>query len=226
MMWYQSSYLQLRSYYQNMAVLKEHYEEVDSLLSGSLPYTVVKSFSRNAIHSRESSRKTYTQLVSDLEDEMADPSGGEQVEAEWLRHDSAWRVNRSRANGGGTHIGTPDSGAQAKPADEEIGEGTALLSGHEKEERRDRIAQIALYGRSHSTLHILRRDLGLMNSQYRRQHCPGHRKSVRGPLLCIDIPYSLTGRFRLRPAQHFHHPWDELGYRLEDGQTYSELDRG
>lgn len=120
-------------------------------MSGSLPYTVATSFAPESSKKIQASRKTYTQLVTDLEEQVgqaADSDHGRAAEEAWLRRGSTWRVkrvNEHRHSNGGGH--THDNAV--KPANEEAeeaGEGTALLTGQEREEQRDRIAQVALYG--------------------------------------------------------------------------------
>ncbi|WVF68721.1 hypothetical protein IAT40_003493 [Kwoniella sp. CBS 6097] len=113
----------LRPYYTYLSLLASHYEEVDSLLSGSLPQDIALSFSP---------QRTYLQRLGDLEEEVASPGGHK------YRRASAWKIKQSRMadqNGG------------------DAGERTGLLSGltaagegqgSSKEERRERLAKFAL----------------------------------------------------------------------------------
>jgi hypothetical protein len=130
---------------------------VDAILSGSIPYTVATSFHAGPAHTRpHKSQKTYTQLLQDLEDERytTDEDGEDEPGSpeEWMRRDSTWKVRpkrgeRSERSERGDRSGVQRAGAEdtgGPIADEETG----LLTGLEREERRDRIAQIALYGTS------------------------------------------------------------------------------
>lgn len=80
--------------------------------------------------------------MKDLEDETYTSDDEDGSAEEWMRRGSTWRV-RTKRDGSG-RSGERDEGG--KVGDEEIGEETGILSGQEREERRDRIAQIALYG--------------------------------------------------------------------------------
>jgi hypothetical protein len=113
---------------------------VDGILSGSLPYTVASSFHPGAGLKPHSNPKTYTQLLQDLEDETyTSDEDGLQEEEEWMRRGSTWKIRKPKN-------GERSGSTEPERADEEAGEDTALLSGQEREEKRDRIAQIALYG--------------------------------------------------------------------------------
>ncbi|EIW67609.1 hypothetical protein TREMEDRAFT_33448 [Tremella mesenterica DSM 1558] len=106
-----------RPYYEHLAKLKDHYLEVDSLLSGELPTSIAKSFLPTT--------KSYTRQVGDLEEEVR----GNYFPA-WLRRGSSWRANRERRE-----RGIAD--------DEEEGEREVLLPS-ERDERRERTARVAL----------------------------------------------------------------------------------
>lgn len=125
--------MQIRPYYNHLAQLKEHYLEVDSILSGSIPYTVATSFNAEAGPSRHKPLKSYTQLLQDLEDEAYTSGDEHESPEEWMRKGSTWKIR-------------PKTGDRQHGEEEEVGEETALISGEEREERRDRIATIALYG--------------------------------------------------------------------------------
>ncbi|WVQ92707.1 hypothetical protein IAS59_006522 [Cryptococcus gattii] len=104
----------LRPYYRNLALLHEHYLEVDGILSGELTHNIALSFAPS---------RTYLQRLGDLEEELASPKA--------TRRDSYWRVNGERgANGDRDGNGNP-------------GEGTPLL-GDAKAERREKLARLAL----------------------------------------------------------------------------------
>lgn len=104
----------LRPYYRNLALLHEHYLEVDGILSGELTHNIALSFAPS---------RTYLQRLGDLEEELASPKA--------TRRDSYWRVNGARgANGDRDGNGNP-------------GEGTPLLA-DAKAERREKLARLAL----------------------------------------------------------------------------------
>ncbi|KAL7420475.1 hypothetical protein Q5752_004425 [Cryptotrichosporon argae] len=116
----------LRSYYKNCALLQEHYAEVDALLSGELPSTIASSFHPPP---RPTRAKSYTRPHGDLvEDGDRDSSGDERPG--WSRRQSLWKVKRNGVANSNEH--------------EEAGEDTPLLDAAEKEERRERIAKVAL----------------------------------------------------------------------------------
>ncbi|OCF37003.1 hypothetical protein I316_00907 [Kwoniella heveanensis BCC8398] len=130
----------LRPYYTYLSLLASHYEEVDSLLSGSLPQDIALSFSP---------QRTYLQRLGDLEEDVASPGGHKH------RRASAWKVKRSRTTDQyGCNGGNHDDEVQRGDGDrEEAGERTGLLSGltaagegegSTKEERRERLAKFAL----------------------------------------------------------------------------------
>ncbi|WVQ96251.1 hypothetical protein IAU59_003355 [Kwoniella sp. CBS 9459] len=122
----------LRPYYSHLAILATHYQEVDSLLSGSLPQDIALSFSP---------QRTYLQRIGDLEEEIATP--GEHMH----RRASAWKIKQSRM------IDQDGGDGDEEEVREEAGERTGLLSGltaagegsgTTKEERRERLAKFAL----------------------------------------------------------------------------------
>jgi hypothetical protein len=122
---------------------------VDGILSGSIPYAVATSFHAGTGHRSQAKQKTYTQLLRDLEDEAYTSGEEGGTEEEWMRRGSTWRIQKQKKSdkGSAVHIRDGSSGPRGpEGGDEEAGEETALLSGEEREERRDRIAQIALYG--------------------------------------------------------------------------------
>jgi hypothetical protein len=127
---------QVRPYYEHLALLHEHYLEADALLAGELPSTIAKSFQPGA-------HKSYTRLLGDLADEVADEDPGASV---WFRRGSAWRVNGS-GNGNGSNVGG-EQGTIRLDGDTEAGEDTHLLEAEKKEAKRDRIAKLALNGES------------------------------------------------------------------------------
>ncbi|ORY31810.1 hypothetical protein BCR39DRAFT_80831 [Naematelia encephala] len=112
----------LRPYYENLALLHEHYAEVDGLLSGELPSAIAKSF-QPAHSAFKVGRKSYTRMICDLEEEVADSPA-----LALSRHESAWRIN----------------GRGGEDDEAEVGEGTGLLDGQKRDQRRERIAKLAL----------------------------------------------------------------------------------
>ncbi len=123
---------QLRGYYEHMALLRDHYTEVDALLSGELPSTIANSFQPT---------KSYTRLVNDLEEEV---NPNVNTIPRWLRRGSAWNMPRTgRREREARRIGNGHGNGDVDP---EAGERTGLLSAEEKEERRDRLARLALNG--------------------------------------------------------------------------------
>ncbi|GFZ50512.1 hypothetical protein JCM24511_08269 [Saitozyma sp. JCM 24511] len=118
----------VRPYYEHLALLHEHYLEADALLAGELPSTIAKSFQPGA-------HKSYTRLLGDLADEVAEEDPGASV---WFRRGSAWRVNGNGSGAGG------EQGTIRLDGDTEVGEDTHLLQAEKKEAKRDRIAKLAL----------------------------------------------------------------------------------
>jgi hypothetical protein len=121
---------QVRPYYEHLALLHEHYLEADALLAGELPSTIAKSFQPGA-------HKSYTRLLGDLADEVAEEDPGASV---WFRRGSAWRVNGNGSGAGG------EQGTIRLDGDTEVGEDTHHLQAEKKEAKRDRIAKLALNG--------------------------------------------------------------------------------
>jgi hypothetical protein len=118
----------LRGYYRHLATLRDHYQEVDSLLSGEIPSTIASSF-RNPESRKRDGHGAGLNVGMD-----ADPA----LEGEGWRRNSAWKVD------GGT--GRSASGAGHDDGDGDVGEGTGLLDGQKREERRERLARIAING--------------------------------------------------------------------------------
>ncbi|CAD6579166.1 MAG: hypothetical protein TREMPRED_002417 [Tremellales sp. Tagirdzhanova-0007] len=108
----------LRKYYQHLALLRDHYVEVDTLLSGELPSVIANSFQQTPVRS-----DTRLDLAEEIGPHVNKMPG-------WSRRESAWRASKRRA--------------RDPFPDPESGETTGLLSAEEKEERRDRIARLAL----------------------------------------------------------------------------------
>ncbi|UOH85403.1 hypothetical protein LQV05_002225 [Cryptococcus neoformans] len=104
----------LRPYYRNLAILREHYLEVDGILSGELTHNIALSFAPS---------RTYMQRLGDLEEEVASPKAA--------RRDSYWGMNGA---GGGVEIGDENGDPR---------EGTPLLA-DAKAERREKLARLAL----------------------------------------------------------------------------------
>ncbi|WWD18783.1 hypothetical protein CI109_103238 [Kwoniella shandongensis] len=105
----------LRPYYTNLALLHAHYLEVDSILSGSLPRNIALSFAPTT--------RTYSQRFEDIE-EVLSPG--------LSRRGSAWKVKQSRM-----HQNESENG-------DEAGEETGLLGIDKREERREKLAKLAL----------------------------------------------------------------------------------
>lgn len=112
----------LRPYYRNLAILREHYLEVDGILSGELTHNIALSFAPS---------RTYMQRLGDLEEEVASPKAA--------RRDSYWGMNGA---GGGVEIGDENGDPR---------EGTPLLA-DAKAERREKLARLALNSRFYSSL--------------------------------------------------------------------------
>ena len=137
----------LRGYYEHLAVLKGHYEEVDMLLSGELPKRIASSFRPPDIIPPQSNAG-YQSLNGHVDGEGATP---------WL-HGSKPNGNASEQNSFAPHgrrasSRTIRASERQENHDVEAGERTALLSGAEKEEKRERLAKIALNGQSSVSLH-------------------------------------------------------------------------
>ncbi|KAK8858889.1 hypothetical protein IAR55_003120 [Kwoniella newhampshirensis] len=108
----------LRPYYSNLALLHKHYLEVDSLLSGSIPQNIALSFSP---------ARTYSQRFEDIE-EVASPG--------FSRRGSAWQVKQSKVAQIEREHDIGDG--------EDPGEETGLLGIDKREERREKLARLAL----------------------------------------------------------------------------------
>lgn len=139
----------MRGYYEHLALIHEHYLEVDSLLSGELPSAIVQSFAGR--HRPE--------WPGDAEDrdEISTPGG-----TGWSRVTSstdAWKVKKKRDSienvlGSGIMDLNDRPGGEERDLEQgpEEGEGIRLLPENieEREARRDRIARLALNGKSTS----------------------------------------------------------------------------
>lgn len=184
---------QLRPYYRSLARLYEHYAEVDALLSGELPSTIAQSFympqakPTGATQSREGSET------------IPDADGEERPE--WLRRGSVWKVHPKRV-ANGAPVGD----------EEEAGEGTALLGGVDKEEKRERLAKVALNGKSLLGVSVLL----MFDSQYGCQRPTGCSQSGRRIAFLLDLPHCFTGRLFTRPIEYIYYSWYHLGDRCQD----------
>ena len=130
----------MRGYYEHLALIHQHYLEVDSLLSGELPANIVSSFA---------GRKRDSANWGELEYDTRSHVEGEDGRPEWERHTSAWRVKRKQASI--DHILGDENGvANLNDEEQEIGEGTRLLSEDidQREARREKIARLALNSES------------------------------------------------------------------------------
>jgi hypothetical protein len=123
--------LQLRPYYEHLALLHTHYLEVDQLLSGELPSTIVNSF-------QPGRSKTHGSRY--IEDMAEDVRAGDETPGSpaWFRRGSASRLSKAHSETNGRRR------SDAGEVDEEVGERTTLLGAEKREERRERIARIAL----------------------------------------------------------------------------------
>ena len=130
--------VQLRGYYEHLALIHGHYLEVDSLLSGELPANIVSSF---AGRKRDSG-----QHWGEPEHDPRSSGGeGDDERPYWERHTSAWKIKKKRASI--DHILGEDNGiTNLNDEEQEVGEGTRLLSEdiEQRDARRERIARLAL----------------------------------------------------------------------------------
>ncbi|WWC96456.1 hypothetical protein V866_003324 [Kwoniella sp. B9012] len=113
----------LRPYYEHLALIYSHYQEVDSLLSGSLPHDIAISFSP---------QRSYLQRIGDLEEEVATPPG------QMGRRGSAWKIKRSRMIDQDQDQGEDESTGLLGLGGNGKGKGSS------KEERRENLAKLAL----------------------------------------------------------------------------------
>lgn len=188
-----------------MAVLRDHYEEVDGLLSGELPFTIANSF--QAAPSRSSTR-----LRGDSAEEM---NSSVEYIPRWIGRSSAWKAREPEG------IPAHGSGDGEGNVDPEMGERTPLLSADEKEKKRDRLAKLALNGVASSPICVILAE-GWDDSEHCGQCATRCRKSGRCTVLLFDLPYRISRGFRLGSAQYLHHSRHELGDRAEDGQAHGE----
>jgi hypothetical protein len=174
----------LRGYYEHLALIHEHYSEVDSLLSGELPANIVSSFA---------GRKRDSANWGDLEYDVQGHGHGVDDRPEWERHTSAWKIKKKRASI--DHIlGEENGNGVANLNDEEqrIGEGTRLLSEdiEERDARRERIAKLALNSTQLTSGWKIMAD----DSQHNREYHTGSSESSSCYLLRIHIPHCLPCR--------------------------------
>ena len=130
----------MRGYYEHLALIHDHYCEVDSLLSGELPANIVSSFA---------GRKRDSANWGDLEYDVSEQGHGHGGDdrPDWERHTSAWKIKKKRASI--DHILGDETGngvANLNDEEQEIGEGTRLLSEdiEQRDARREKIARLAL----------------------------------------------------------------------------------
>ena len=135
----------MRGYYEYLALIHEHYLEVDSLLSGELPANIVSSFA---------GRKRDSANWGDLEYDVSDQGNGHGGDdrPDWERHTSAWKIKKKRASI--DHILGEENGngvANLNDEEQEIGEGTRLLSEdiEQRDARREKVARLALNSAYH-----------------------------------------------------------------------------
>jgi hypothetical protein len=117
----------MRKYYEDMAALKAAYEEVDALLASSLPTAIVTSF-KPAV-------SAYGGALGDMEEEfMATRAFSKQSD----RQAGLLSLPRDTRHG-----------AESERGDEQAREDEPLLpSSQQKEEKREKIAKLALNGES------------------------------------------------------------------------------
>ena len=171
-----------------MALIHEHYSEVDSLLSGELPANIVSSFA---------GRKRDSANWGDLEyDAQGHGHGhGGDDRPEWERHTSAWKIKKKRASI--DHILGEENGngvANLNDEEQEIGEGTRLLSEdiEQRDARREKIARLALNSATISSDGKIMAD----DSQHHRQHHTRSSESCSCPLLLLYLPHCIPRRLR------------------------------
>ncbi|WWC71087.1 uncharacterized protein I206_105040 [Kwoniella pini CBS 10737] len=108
----------VRSYYEYLSTIHDHYVEVDNLLSGTLPHDIAISFSP---------QRNYMQRIGDLEEEISGTPG---------RRHSAWKLKTSRIIQDNQQEDEEHTGLLNGFS----GEG----GGGSKEEKRERLAKLAL----------------------------------------------------------------------------------
>lgn len=150
----------MRGYYQHLAQIRDHYAEVDQILSGELPSTIAHSFAPG-YHLHVRSPQSSPRITA------ADADGSSQTPPAWLRRSSAWKSkqrgrsktrdsdgDRSNDTDNGKHVdgyfGAVDGprGSRQANTDEEAGERSGLLDPEERDRKKERTAKIALNGRS------------------------------------------------------------------------------
>jgi hypothetical protein len=132
----------LKGYYEHLALIHQHYLEVDSLLSGELPANIVSSFAGR----KRDSGQHWADLDNHTRGRISEEDGGGDDERPyWERHTSAWKIKKKRASI--DHILGEDNGiTNLNEEEQDIGEGTRLLSEdiEKRDARRERIAKLAL----------------------------------------------------------------------------------
>lgn len=146
---------QLRGYYEHLALVHQHYLEVDSLLAGELPSAIVQSFAgRN--------RPEWGG------DEDEDGGGSQDITPGWIKQSSSWKVQKKRdsiENVLGN--GTTDLNDEERDVG---GESSRLLpdSIEAREARRERVARLALNSASLAAMKQANRALGADTAQSTR----------------------------------------------------------
>jgi hypothetical protein len=198
----------LRGYYEHLALIHEHYSEVDSLLSGELPANIVSSFA---------GRKRDSANWGDLEYDVQGHGHGHGVDdrPEWERHTSAWKIKKKRASI--DHILGEENGngvANLNDEEQEIGEGTRLLSEdiEQRDARREKIARLAL----NSERLISWRKSSTDDSQHHRECHTCSSEGSRCYLLRLHIPHRFPCRLCSRSTEYGHHLGNQLGDRCAD----------
>ncbi|KAJ9113832.1 hypothetical protein QFC19_000025 [Naganishia cerealis] len=115
----------LRKYYENMASLKESYEEVDALLASNLPSTIVTSFTAGA--------SSYGGTVGEIDE---DPTAAHGWTKQSDHYYGALLAPHEAGHGGGN-----------QSDNRQVGEDEPLLpTSQQKEEKREKVAKLALNG--------------------------------------------------------------------------------
>jgi len=176
----------LRGYYEHLALIHEHYSEVDSLLSGELPANIVSSFA---------GRKRDSANWGDLEYDVQGQGHGGDDRPEWERHTSAWKIKKKRASI--DHILGEENGngvANLNDEEQEIGEGTRLLSEgiEQRDARREKIARLAL---NSATISFGGNNMA-DDSQHNREYHAGSSEGCGCSLFCLHIPHCFPRRLR------------------------------
>ncbi|WWC88337.1 uncharacterized protein L201_003247 [Kwoniella dendrophila CBS 6074] len=136
----------VRGYYEDLSTIYGHYEEVDDILSGSLPYDIAVSFSP---------QKPYTPFNDDddhghqnrFSSSGSTSNSNRSKSRERWRRDSAWKIKKQT-----NHHDSISENEENPNVHEQVNENTNLLNGFmgeddgslSREEKRERLARLAL----------------------------------------------------------------------------------